>query len=251
MKKLILFLLVISSFKPLLSQEYIYLDREDIRKTLRLNIGATQFSLTPKDSAAITANGIHLSNEVKIVSRFWKKDWAFTVHDAFYLDLNLGWAAKTRIGGGSSPRTESHFSFVANMGYLFLAGYRVPRWAALGGIDFRWRAARIGDVTTPDVDGPLFNFSRPLVLRGEYCISREVAEKRAIVMFWYAKSTATQPNYLSVRAEYPLGSKGRYWLCFQYTYQKSISEDTLIWTPPVETKFNQYMIGIRIQNALL
>lgn len=237
------------------AQQYIYVSKEGIRQVLRVNFAATRFSLTPKDSTANLAYGVHLSNEVKIISAFWNKEHAFTFHDAFYFDINLG-------GMNNTPRKnsptawgtgdEKKFAMSLNMGYLILAGYRSPRWALLGGVDFRWRSARIGDMNTPNTySDNLFNYCRPVTLRGEYCLSDETADKRAIMMLWYDKGSATRSNYFSTRIEYPLGSQARWWLFFQYTNEKSPGEDQYHSTKAVDMTFNQFILGFRIQNALL
>ncbi|MES2690978.1 MAG: hypothetical protein V4658_11285 [Bacteroidota bacterium] len=236
------------------AQQYIYLSRSGIRDFMRFNIGPTQFSLTPKDSAARTAYGLHVSNEVKLVSGFWNKERAFTFHDAFYMDMSFGrmnnTPRKTK-AGTSEEDVETRFSYTLNMGYLLLAGYRNPKWGVLAGIDFRFRGTRIGDMVTPDINGNLFNYSRPVVLRGEYCISKDVAEKRAIAMLWYDNGSATRDSYFSVRAEYPTGKSGRFWLYFQYTQQRSLGEDAFLFTPATPMSFKQLTLGLRIQNALL
>jgi hypothetical protein len=233
------------------AQEYIYISEEGIRKLLRVNAGVTQWSITPKDSSAShSAVGIHLSNEVKIVSGFWDKKKEFTIHDAFYFDLNMGLMTTDPRSKTSSlgNETESKFSMCANFGYLGLVGYREKKWAALAGIDFRWRMASIGGFSMPNLDGPLLYFSRPLVLRGEYCLSKSIANKRAILMLWYAAGSGERMPYQSLRLELPLGDEGRWWLCGQYTHQEGLTEDNFSLVKPFNASFNQWMLGVRIGN---
>lgn len=247
-----LFLTLVSNV--LYAQQYIYVSRAGVRNLLRVNLAATQFSLTPKDSATNTAYGVHLSNEVKIISAWWKKDWAFTVHDAFYFDISMGRlhnSARKNSPTSFSGRDESRFCFTTNFGYLLLAGYRNPKWGALGGIDFRWRGATVGDMKTPNTYGNLFNYSRPVVIRGEYCISDEVADKRVIATLWYDAGTTARTKYFSTRLEYPLGKGGRWWALFQYTSEQSQGEDRYYSPAFINMYFKQLSLGFRVQNALL
>lgn len=234
------------------AQEYIYISNEGIRQFLRVNAGLTQWSILQQDSAARNAVGIHLSNEVKIISGFFDKKNEFAVHDAFYFDLNLGMMTSRqntyKAPLSNAPETESRFSFTANFGYLFLAGYRNKKFGALAGIDFRWRIASVGGIDMPNLNGPLLYFSRPIVLRGEYCFSNESADHRAIAMFWYDGGSDTRASYQSVRLEYPLGDSGRWWLCGQYTHQAALSQDNFRILNPYNSIFNQWMIGVRIGN---
>ncbi|MFN3999946.1 hypothetical protein [Algoriphagus sp.] len=246
----ILILMLVGS-QNLYSQDYIILSDSEVRGILRVSLGATQFSLREKDSLAQSAYGIHLSNEVKLLSYVWNKEKSFTFHDAFYLDLSFGRMNNEPRELPSKGESESRFSYVANMGYLLLPGYRNPKWALLAGLDFRWRAVKVGEYTFPNVDGPLLYYSRPLVIRAEYALSKEIADKRAIFMMWYDNGTAKRTNYLSARLEYPIGEKGRSWIYFQYTGQSALGEDTFTPSDAKDTKFNQLILGVRIQNAIL
>ncbi|MES2656420.1 MAG: hypothetical protein V4620_12570 [Bacteroidota bacterium] len=255
-KKLSITIVLINLTAFCWAQEYIYLSREGIRDVMRVNIGYSNWTLTPKDSnSGHSANGIHLSNEVKIVSALWDKKSAFTVHDAFYFDINLGLlqgdARKPTAGASDKEKT---FSMNTNFGYLLLAGYRNKKWGALAGLDFRWQTCTAGGFGTPNLDGDLFNFTRPFVVRGEYCISESVADKRAIGTIWYDSGTNdySRATYFSFRGEYPIGSQGRWWLLGQYTFMQSIGDDKFYsGSAPFVTNMNQFIIGFRIQNALL
>lgn len=254
-KKLSIVITLISLTTFCWAQEYIYISSEGVRDVLRVNIGYTNWTLTPKDSSnGGSANGIHLSNEVKIVSALWDKKSAFTVHDAFYFDINLGLKSDARKATTGAPDDEKKFSVNTNFGYLLLAGYRNKKWGALAGLDFRWQTCNAGGFGTPSLNGDLFNFTRPLVVRGEYCVSESVADKRAIGTIWYDSGTNdySRATYFSFRGEYPIGSQGRWWLLGQYTFMQSIGDDKFYTNPtPVITNMNQFIIGFRIQNALL
>lgn len=245
MRKTILAIMFISFNLTVYGQESILVSAEGLRKVVRVNFGYTYFSIKQADSTGRSAQGLHLSNEVKIISSFFDADKKFTVHDAFYFDINFG-----RLDGEkhtNGVETESRFSMVANMGYLVLAGYRVNKWAALAGIDFRWR--RAGGVDIPNLDGPLFYASRPIVLRGEYMLSKDNPNKRAILMLWSTFSntvTEKKAPYQSARLELPLGSRGRWWFMLQYTTQKALSQDVFRFGVPCQSNFNQITAGFRI-----
>jgi hypothetical protein len=226
------------------AQEYIYISADGLRKVMRFNVGYTNFSITPKDSATKSANGIHLNNEVKIISAFIGNKSDFTIHDAFYFDINLGWMSqKPQV---YKTETESKFSVCTNMGYLFMAGYRVHKWGALAGIDFRWRQASVGGLDMPTLNGDLMYFSRPFILRGEYNFSA-VDNKRLIGTFWYDGGNGTsRAPYQSVRLEMALGDSERWWLLAQYTHQKAQGENTFMIQPPTEVSFNQFTVGVRL-----
>lgn len=229
------------------SQEYIYVSYEGIRKFMRFDAGYTQWSMQQTDSAARMSQGVHLHNEVKIVSAFWKNRTRITVHDAFYLGLDMGVLADERhaAGIGEDAEYESKFSMVTNMGYLFLGGYRVQKWGALAGIDFRWRASTVGDLTMPNLNGPLFYLSTPIVVRGELGLSKNYDAKRIIVTGWSNIGKKHTP-YQSLRVELPLHKDGRFWFTAQYTAQDALAEDMFNFTEASMTKFRQYMIGLRI-----
>jgi hypothetical protein len=226
------------------AQQYVYFTKAEVRNLLRTNIGLTQWSITQQDSAARNAVGIHLSAETKIISSFINKKSEFAFHDAFYFDLNMGMMTSKQ--NTYKTETESSFSFTTNFGYLALAGYRNKQFGALGGIDFRWRMATVGGVSMPNLDGPLLYFSRPFVLRGEYCFSDANFDRRAIVMYWYDGGSDSRPTFQSVRLELPLGESGRWWLCGQYIYQAALSQDNFRILNPYNSTFNQWMIGLRV-----
>lgn len=237
-------LLLVGSIR---SQEYIYISYEGIRKFMRFDVGYTQWTMQQADSASRMSRGVHLHNEVKIVSAFWKNRTRITVHDAFYLGLDMGVLANDQhvSGIGEDAEYESKFSMVTNMGYLFLGGYRVQKWGALAGIDFRWRASTVGDLTMPNLNGPLFYLSTPFVLRGEWGLSKNYDAKRLVVTGWSQLGKKRTP-YQSLRIELPLNKDGRFWFTMQYTAQDALAEDVFNFTPEAMTKFRQYMIGFRI-----
>lgn len=243
-------LLVFMLSGSLSAQQYIYISKDGIRKFLRVNIGASQWSIKQQDSSARKATGIHLLNELKVVSAFVKKENRFAIHDAFYFDINLGIMTSTprSLGWSSGPEHESKFSVCTDFGYLGLAGYRTEKWAALGGVDFRWRKYSVGGTDIPELNGPLFSYSIPLVLRGEYCISKESADKRILLMLWYGKGNSSRPSYQNVRVELPLGNKGRWWLFGQYIHQSSLSQDNFMIRDPRPSDFQQWILGLRIGN---
>lgn len=246
MKKVIIGLTLILLGLPVYSQDYILVNAESLRKILRFNIGYTYFSIEQADSGSGSAQGLHLANEVKIASAFFDADKEFTVHDAFYFDINFGRLNGTKHTIGDE--SESRFSMVTNMGYLLLAGYRENKWAALAGIDFRWRRARVGGVEMPYLDGPLFYDSRPIVLRGEYRLSKENPNKRAILMLWSTLNNSISSKrtpYQSARLELPLSSKGKWWVMLQYTLQTALAQDVFRLGTPQEGVFNQFAAGIR------
>ena len=248
MKK-ILFLLIccVAMAKVTTAQDYIYVSYDGIRKYMRFDVGYTQWSMQQTDSAARLSRGLHLHNEVKIISAFWKNRSRITVHDAFYLGLDMGGLSSERhvSGIGEDAEYESKFSMVINMGYLFLGGYRVQKWGALAGIDFRWRASTVGDLTMPNLNGPLFYLSTPLVVRGELGLSKNYDAKRVIVTGWSNIGKKHTP-YQSLRIELPLDKEGRFWFAAQYTAQDALAEDMFNFTAESMTKFRQYMIGFRI-----
>jgi hypothetical protein len=234
------------------TQQYIYISEEGLRKVLRADIGYTQWSMQPVDSAARIARGIHLLNEVKILSAgVWLEDKAFTLHDAFYMSLDLGALASEQhtIGTGDTQEKEGRFSTSINMGYLLMAGYRVQKWGALAGIDFRWRSATVGDLTMPNLDGPLLYGSRPVVLRAEYGMSKADPAFRVMLTAWSTLgSSEDRPGYQAARLEFPLSREGRTWFCATWARQEALSEDVFRFTDPQETVFSQWMIGLRIGN---
>lgn len=244
MKKFLL-IAFIFCFQLSYAQEpgYVYISAEGLYKLTRVNFGATQFELTPKDSATKMAYGIHLSNEVKIVSGFIGKYSPVAVHDAFYVDLNLGWMNTEP--ATYKQETESRFAMTTNMGYLGLVGYRNKRWGALGGVDFRWRSSFIGGISMPNLDGDLLYFSRPIVLRGEYNLSKE-NRRRLIITGWHDGGSKTRAAYQSIRAELGLGEKNRWWLMAQYTQQTALGENHFLLHPPTDVTFRQYTLGFRI-----
>jgi len=247
-KKSILFLLFFCSIGAI-AQEYIYISAEGIRKVLRVDLGYTQWSMQQQDSATRMARGIHLLNEVKIISAFWKTDWAVTTHDAFYMSLDMGVLANERHskGIGATMERESKFSTSIAMGYLLMTGYRTEKWGALAGIDFRFWSSQVGDLTMPNLSGPLFYFSRPILGRVEYAFSRNNPDFRLILTGWHASGNSEKRMpYQGLRLELPLSSGGRTWLCATYTKQTALSEDVFYFTPASETVFRQWMIGVRI-----
>lgn len=229
------------------AQQYIYISEEGVYKLLRTNVGYTQWQMKAPDSSARVAKGLHLSAETKIVSAFMDPRDNFTIHDAFYLDLNMGilTSPQRQTVGGSAARKEGRFSYNTNFGYLFLAGYRNNHFGLLGGIDFRWRGATVGDYVMPNLNGPLLYFSRPVVLRGELATSADNPNRRLVAMLWSTTGTKRTP-YQSLRVEYPMDSKGRFWICGQYTRQKATGEDNLTHNELPKTAFTQWMFGLRI-----
>ena len=142
--------------------------------------------------------------------------------------------------------TESRFSMATSFGYLGMIGYRNKKWGALAGVDFKWQTSTIGGVTMPNLDGDLLYFSRPLVLRGEYNLSKE-NNRRLIATFWYdGGNTTTRAPYQSIRVELGLGESERWWLLLQYNHQKALGENHFMINPPAEVSFNQFIVGLRI-----
>lgn len=244
MKKLLFTAFLMASCLYSFAQQYIYISQEGLVKIFRFEAGYTRFSLTPQDSSTKTAQAIHLSNEVKIISAFMGNH-EITVHDAFYLDLDLGvMTSPKNVYKGNE--TESGFALNTNMGYLCLVGYRNKKWAALGGIDFRWRTTAVGGVSMPDLNGDLLYFSRPVVLRGEYNFSKN-KNRRIIGQFWYANGNQTsRMPFQSFRIEYGIGSAERFWLMAQFTQQKALGENHFMIYPPSQTVFNQLVLGVRV-----
>jgi len=248
--KISLTVFLLSFGHSLFAQEYIYLSKDGIRKLMRVNIGLAQWSITQQDSSARNAVGLHLSDEVKIISGFINKKSEFAVFDAFYFDLNMGVMTSQpntyKNALSTTPDNESRFSFTANFGYMLLGGYRNKQFGALAGMDFRWRQATVGGIDMPNLDGPLLYFSRPIVLRGEYCLSKDNFDQRGIVMFWYDGGSDSRASFQSVRLEYPLGDSGRWWLVGQYIHQTALSQDNFRVLNPYNSSFNQFILGIRI-----
>lgn len=240
-KKVYLFIAVFIGFYQAQAQSYTYLSKNDLQTLMRFNIGYTNFSLKLNDSTTKVANGLHLNNEVKLISAFVKGKY-FTVHDAFYVSLDLG--IMTSPKQRKPDRTEGSFSNSANAGYVILAGYRNKKWGALAGIDFKWLGTRIGDVSMPNLDGKTFHYSRAYVVRGEYNLAKE-KNRRIIGTFWYdAGNKTTRSPYQSVRVEVGLG--GSWWLLFQQNRQKALGENHFMGIPPAEMVFNQFLVGLRI-----
>ena len=257
MKKLAyaLFLLlgVFCAFKGK-AQQYIYISEDGIYKVLRVNVGLTQWRLTPVDSPFASANGIYLNSEVKLISNVVNRTLGFTIHDAFYLDMSVGVMSQDK-RVAHNGELESKISFNINTGYLALAGYRTEKWAALGGMDFRFSTYQVGGKKMPNIDGPLFYASRPLVLRGEYALSKSNPNVRAILSIWatrpyssFVKNELTRAPYQSVRLELPLNKNGRFWFFTQYCHSKQMGEDVHMFYPPRVFTFNQFMLGLRVGN---
>ncbi|MBS1652804.1 MAG: hypothetical protein JSU07_12415 [Bacteroidetes bacterium] len=237
-------------FKLFVAQQYIYVSREGIRNVLRANIGYTNWSIIQKDSGARIANGIHLLNEVKIISAFRKKENKLAIHDAFYFDINLGLMSskQRKMAWSSGIETESKFSKCINFGYLLLVGYRTEKWAALGGADLRWSNYAVGGTDMPGISGDLFNFNRPFLLRGEYCLSSETADYRAIATLWYDNGNKERPTYQGIRLEYPINKSARFWLFAQYTHLKALSQDNFMIKNPIISNYQQFTFGLRVGN---
>lgn len=230
------------------AQQYIWVSQEGIRRFLRVGFGYAQWSLTMQDSNARHARGIHLANEVKLISGFTDMRDRMAVHDAFYFDMNMGVMTSPQRGANLEPADrEGRFSLTANFGYLGVTGYRNKKWAAMGGLDFRWHSANVGDKQMPHLDGPIFYFSRALVGRGEWSFSKENMNRRLVGMLWWGAGGGKRQPWQSVRFEFPLGEEARWWLCAQYSGQKATGEDiyhTSYREAPV--RFNQWMFGLRI-----
>ena len=236
------------------AQEKLYISEEGVYKFFRVNVAATNWNIKPLDSQSRSATGIYLNNEGKIISGFQKKTLGFTIHDAFYFDMSFGKMNQdARIA--HNGEVESKLSININMGYLGLAGYRTERWAALGGLDFRFFNYSVGGSDLPNVNGSLFYASTPIVLRGEYGFSKSNPNVRAILSVWttrsyahYEKTASTKAPYHAVRLELPLTGKGRFWLFAQYVNTKQLGEDTHMFYPARVATFNQYMVGLRVGN---
>jgi hypothetical protein len=194
-------------------------------------LNATHFSLTPKDSAARSALGLGIAAEVKIISAFFENEEGFTIHDAFYLDLFFGqlYNPRERFIRNSNEK-EQKWALAGESGYLAMAGYRNDKWGVLGGFDFRYKLAMVGDVGTGIV-------GTSVLLRGEYNFSNE-NERRLVTTFWLG-------NYKSIRAELSLGQEGEYWIFGQYEYFKANGEDLFYGIEKTEMDFNQFTIGIK------
>lgn len=241
MKKTIFIIAVFIGFYQAQGQSYTYISNDALQKFMRFNIGYTNFSMKLNDSTTKVANGLYLNNEVKLISGFFKGKY-FTVHDAFYLGIDLG--IMTSQKQKKPDRTEGSFSYSANTGYVILAGYRDKKWGALAGVDFKYLGTNIGNVTMPNLDGKIFHHSRAFVVRGEYNLSRE-KNRRIIGTFWYdAGNNTSRAPYQSVRVEVGLG--GSYWLLFQQNRQKALGENHFMGIPPAEMVFNQFIVGLRI-----
>jgi hypothetical protein len=238
--KLLLFFLLLNSYA---FSQYIYVSREGVAKVLRVNLGYTQWDLKA-DSVKRKAMGVHLLNEVKIVSAFLDADSKFTVHDAFYFDISIGkMTTPSRIYHWSfGDETEMKFSVAFNFGYMGLAGYREERWAALGGVDFRYTQSYVGKMSMGSRYMPM------PVIRGEYGFSENNANLRAILTAWVNVSKKSNP-YQMVRLELPLHGKGRWWLYAQYMQEKGSIADSFDTAPIIgKGTLSQWMIGVRIGN---
>jgi hypothetical protein len=232
------------------AQDVIYISEEGIYQLLRVNFAVTSMSMKLKDSAGYTAYGIHLSNEVKIISAFWDVDKKFTVHDGFYFDMSFGrgpaHADKTIASGYNAPRGRG--ALTTNMGYFCLAGYRTQPWGALGGIDFRWRHTTVAKVAQPNLDGPLFYGSFPLVVRLEKGLDVENPNKRLALMLWTTLSDKKRAGYQSAKVEYGISDNGRWNLFAQWQHQAATGEDLYRFTDGQPAVFNQMTFGLRVGN---
>jgi hypothetical protein len=249
-KHFLLFTLILSLAGTSFAQKYIYVSEDGIRKVVRADIGYAQWTMEAGDSSIRTAQGIHLLNEIKIFS-WLSENWnGFALHDAFYVNLDLGILkedAHTKFIRGGVEK-ESQFCMNGAFGYLGMLGWRAQRWGALAGMDLRVRASRIGDLTMPNIDGPLLFLSTPLVFRAEYGMSKKYPDFRVLLTGWKTLGSTKFQPYESLRLEFPLNKNGRFWLLAQYNGQTGLSEDAFLFTEPQETKFKQYLVGIRVGN---
>ncbi len=242
-------MLLNGSMASLHAQQYIMVSKDGIRKYVRAGFGYTQWSITMKDSSSRGARGIHLANEVKLVSGFTDVRDHFAVHDAFYFDIDMGvLSSKSRGSNLDVSFRERRFSMTNNFGYLGLVGYRNKQWAAMAGLDLRWHLANVGEMRMPFLDGPLFYFSRAFVGRGEWLIANGNINRRLVGMFWLGPGGGKRQPWQSIRLEFPFGEEARWWLCAQYSGQKAMGEDMFYNSQRVAPmKFNQWTIGLRIQ----
>lgn len=231
------------------SSEYIYVSEEGIRRFLRVQFGYSQLSITPKDSSKVMAHCLHLENEVKVVSGFMKKESKIAVHDAFYVEINIGKMTtepKKTTSYISGEEVESRFSYSTSFGYLGLLGYRTYAWGVLGGMDFRFSSINVGKT---NMQGErLFMFNRPIILRGEVCISKKNADRRIIVTVGYDGGSVARNKLLNTRIDLPIDKSGRWWLFGQYTSIEGSSQNLFVSSKSVNSIANQLTLGIRVGN---
>lgn len=237
-----------------LAQNYIYISHSGIRKYLRVNMGYSYWNLKPDNAFNKSANGLHLLNELKILSAAWNKTHSVTFHDAFYFDISMGpmnQEPRERMDNDGKINKEARFSVSWNAGYLLLAGYRSIKWAALAGMDYRIQAASFGELLNSSTSDNSLLVLRPAVFRAEYCISKAVADQRIIGMLWVEPRINDSNKYFSARIEYPLSEQARWFIFGQYTHFKCGATDYWVDESIHTASFNQFMIGFRIQNPIL
>lgn len=250
--RLLILMLMLAFGGKVFGQQEIWVSHEGIRQVLRVGFGPTMWSVRIPDSTVKRAAGLHLSNEVKIISAlsFSKLEKKFAVHDAFYFDINMGGLRGEARGQDLDPfYRERKFSKVINFGYLAAFGYRNSRWAALAGMDFRFRVANAGEFNMPNLYGPLFYYSPAIVLRGEWAFSGKNPNARLVGMAWVGPGFGEKSYpYYSARVELPLGPEARWWLCGQYTTQAAKGEDLYYGGLGEQERmiFSQWMFGFRI-----
>lgn len=240
MKKPKLFFLGLSFLISLATQAQILVNSNDLADILRVNIGVFDWRLNQIDSSARIGRGIHLSNEVRIVSSKIKKESNFTAYDAFYFDINLG--KMTSEKHKRNEEFEKGYSAGFNFGYLLALGFKNDKFSVLGGMDFRCTRGSVGGTTMPD---EVINFYKPIVLRGDFAFRKGNPDQRMALMLWSTPNINKIGIYRSLRYEFSFENTGRWWLFFQYNYQKNYMQDYFRGNPYAVGVFNQLFFGIR------
>ena len=245
-----LFVLLIVIGKTAKAQEYIYISEDGLYRFLRVNAAITSMSMRFKDSTGYTAYGIHLSNEVKIISAAWDVDNKWTVHDGFYLDLSFGRGPEhaDKTVARTYSNTRSRGAFTTNFGYYGMFGYRTQPWGVLGGIDFRVHQASVAKFTMPDLNGPLMYFCTPLMLRLEKGLDKENPNQRIALTLSSTLSSKKRAPIQNMQLEYGLSDNGRWNLFAQWIHQKANAEDVYKFTGVHTAVFNQLTVGLRVGN---
>ena len=251
MKKKLLILTIISlSMLKCFSQQYIYISEEGIRKFVRADIGYTRWSINAADSNTRSVQGIHLLNEVKIFSGLSENWDGFAIHDAFYVNIDLGVLMEERNSKFIRGALEYESKFSSNLafGYLGMLGWRTNKWGALIGTDLRAMGANAGGLKIPNIDGPLLYFSSPLMIRTEFCMSKKHPDFRVVLTAWKTLKRKKLHPFEGLRFEFPLSTKGRFWLLAQYAGISGLSEDVFLFDGVKQAKFQQFILGIRVGN---
>jgi hypothetical protein len=225
------------------TQDHIYVSRNGLAKVLRVNFAATLWTILQGDSAARRAVGLHLSNELKILSAFLDYENAFSVFDGFYFNFDIG---KMLNPVHVLPdKKETAFSLNMSFGYKVLAGYRNDKLSALGGIDLRWVRNSVGELDMPYLNGPLLYFFKPYMLRFEYSYRKNRPEQRMALVGWTTFNSATQKAYRGLRFEIAMEKTGNWWFFTQYDFQKALVQDNFRFMQATDGRLSQLFMGFK------